>query len=187
MCAQEALTQLGLDRVDFVPFREPPHRALPADPGPEARFEMCELAVVDDPGLDASRIELDRPGPSYTADTLAELRERAPGDELFVILGGDQAANLPEWHEPGRVLEHATVAALPRTEWERDRVAERIASLRGADRVRFLDMPRIDVSSSLVRDRAARGEPIRYLVPSKVSAYIDSHGLYRASTPVGAD
>jgi nicotinate-nucleotide adenylyltransferase len=187
VCAQEALVQLELDEVLFVPFGQPPHRELPDDPGPEARVELCELAVAEDDRITVSRIEVDRPGPSYTVDTLAELRKRSPDDELFLILGGDQAASLPEWREPERVLELATVATVPRTGWSRERIAVKVASVRGSDRVRFFDMPRIDVSSSLVRHRAARGEPIRYLVPDRVAAYIDSHSLYGASTAVGAD
>jgi nicotinate-nucleotide adenylyltransferase len=191
VCAQEALVQLELDRVEFVPFREPPHRALPADPGAEARLEMCELAVADDDRLEVSRIELVRPGPSYTADTLAELRARSPEEEVVLILGGDQAAALPSWHEPERVLSLAIVAAAERTDWPRERIAAAVAGLAGAERIRYFDMPRIDVSSSMVRDRAARGEPIRYLVPDKVAEYIDTHSLYGASTAVvpgpGAD
>ena len=107
VCAQEAQVQLELDRVVLVPVGQAPHRTIADDPGAEARLEMAELAVEGDPSLSVSRIELDRPGPSYTADTLAALRERAPDDELTLILGGDQAAALPSWHEPERVLELA--------------------------------------------------------------------------------
>ena len=191
VCAQEALVQLSLDHVELVPFREPPHRELPADPGAEVRLEMCELAAAGDDRLAVSRIELDRPGPSYTADTLAELRRRAPDDELVLILGGDQAAALPGWHEPERVLALATVAAAERTDWPRERIAEAVSGLAGAERIHYFDMPRIDLSSSVVRDRAARGAPIRYLVPDKVASYIGTHSLYGASTPLarapGAD
>ena len=186
MCAQEALGQLELDEVVFVPFGQPPHRELPEDPGPETRLALCELALADDDRISVSRFEVDRPGPSYTADTLAELRERAPDHELVLILGGDQAAALPDWHEPERVLELATVAIVPRSDSSRERIAERVAPLRGAERLRFFEMPRIDVSSSLVRQRAARGEPIRYLVPDKVASYIETNSFY-ASTAVGAD
>ena len=183
--------QLGLDTVRLVPFREPPHRALPDDPGPEVRYEMCALVAEADPALEVSRIELDRPGPSYTADTLAALRERCPGDELFLILGGDQAAALPTWHEPERVLALAVLAAAERVDWPRERVIASLAGLAGAHEVRFFDMPRIDVSSSMVRERAARRAPIRYLVPDSVASYIEARDLYRASTTVaggpGAD
>jgi nicotinate-nucleotide adenylyltransferase len=179
--------QLGLDTVRLMPFREPPHRALPADPGPEVRYEMCALVAEDDPALEVSRVELERSGPSYTADTLADLRRRNPDDELVLILGGDQAAALPAWHEPERVLSLATVAAAERIDWPRERIQAALGGLEGGDRVRIFEMPRIDVSSSLVRERAAQGQPIRYLVPDKVASYIEANDLYGASTPVGAD
>lgn len=191
MCAQEALAQLELDHVELIPFREPPHRALPDDVGADVRFEMCELAVADDGRFEVSRIELDRPGPSYTADTLAEIRERHPERTSVLILGGDQAAALPGWHEPERVLALATVAAAERTEWPRERIAEEVAGLAGAERILYFDMPRMDVSSSMVRDRAARGEPIRYLVSDKVADYIGTNNLYGATAALarapGAD
>ena len=107
VCAQEALLQLELDRVVFIPVGEAPHRELEIDPGPETRLQMVELAIADDARFEASRIEIERDGPSYTADTLRALRDAEPGDELFLILGGDQAAALPKWHEPEQVLELA--------------------------------------------------------------------------------
>ena len=179
--------QLELDTVRLVPFREPPHRELPADPGPEVRYEMCALVAEADPRFEVSRIELERAGPSYTADTLATLHERAPEAELFLILGGDQAAALPQWRDPERVLALATVAAAARVDWPRDRVASALAGLTGADRVRFFEMPLLDVSSSMIRAHAARREPIRYLVPDNVAGYIEANDLYGASAPVGAD
>jgi nicotinate-nucleotide adenylyltransferase len=192
VCAQEALLRLELETVRFVPVGQAPHREIEDDPGAEARLEMCELAIAGDDRLTVSRLELDREGPSYTADTLAALSESEPDEDLHLILGGDQAATLPTWHEPERVLELATVAVVPRTGWSRERVAVKLGSLRGAGQVRSFDMPRVDVSSSLVRHRAARGEPIRYLVPDRVAEYIDTNRLYAgASTPVarapGAD
>jgi nicotinate-nucleotide adenylyltransferase len=187
ICAQEALFRLELDTVVFVPIGQAPHREIQQDPGPEVRLELCEQAVEGDPRLSASRIELDREGPSYTADTLSELAARSPEDELFLLLGGDQAAALPDWHEPERVLSLATVAVVERAGWSRERVAVKIASLEGSDRVVFLDMPRVDVSSSLVRRRAAEGRPFRYFVPERVARYIGAKGLYGAATAVGAE
>jgi nicotinate-nucleotide adenylyltransferase len=179
------MVALGLDVVRLVPFREPPHRALDEDPGPEVRFRMCALVADGDPTLEVSRVELERPGPSYTADTLAAFHELSPGDELLLILGGDQAAALPGWHEPERVLELATVAVAERADWPRTRVTEAVAGLAGAERLHFFDMPRVDVSSSLVRGRVARGQPIRYLVPDMVASYMDTEGLYRGSAQAG--
>jgi nicotinate-nucleotide adenylyltransferase len=187
VCAQEALLQLELESVVFIPMRQAPHREIQEDPGPEVRLEMCERAIDGDPRLWVSRIEVDREGPSYTADTLRALQEQAPGNELVLVLGGDQAAALPSWHEPEQVLDLATVAVVERARWPRERVAVKIASLKGSDRLLFFDMPRIDVSSSLVRRRAREGEPFRYLVPHRVADYIGSNGLYGATAAVGAE
>jgi nicotinate-nucleotide adenylyltransferase len=177
VCAQEALVKLELERVLFVPVGVPPHRELEYDPGAEVRFEMVELAATDDERFEASRIELDREGPSYTSDTLEQLASESPKDELFLILGGDQAASLPTWHEPENVLERATVAAFERVSWGRNAIQIKIGRL-GAGRVRYLDMPLIQVSSSAVRRRVREGLPIRYLVPDKVASYIETNGLY---------
>jgi nicotinate-nucleotide adenylyltransferase len=185
ICAQEAMLALELDRVMFIPVGEAPHREVERDPGAEARLEMCELATGGDERFEVSRIEIDREGPSYTIDTLRELRARSPEDELFLILGGDQASALASWHEPEEVLGLATVAVVERTGWHREAIAVKIARLRGAAGVRFFDMPRVDVSSTLVRRRAGDGRPIRYLVPDSVAAYIEAKGLYRVSAPAG--
>jgi nicotinate-nucleotide adenylyltransferase len=178
VCAQEALVQLELDRVVFVPVGEAPHRTLDDDPGPEARLEMVELAMADDERFVASRIEMDRKGPSYTADTLEQLRAEAPDDELFLILGGDQAAALASWHEPEKVLERATLAVFERLSWGRNAIIIKIGRMPGAERVRYLDMPLIQVSSSSIRRRVREGVPIRYLVPDKVVEYIATNELY---------
>jgi len=178
VCAQEALVQLELERVLFVPVGVAPHRELEYDPGVEVRFEMVELAVADDDRFEASRIELEREGPSYTSDTLEQLASDSPKDELFLILGGDQASALASWHEPEKVLERATVTVFERVSWGRNAIQIKIGRLPGAERVRYLDMPLIQVSSSSVRRRVRGGAPIRYLVPEKVASYIETKELY---------
>ena len=180
LCAQEALVQLELHRVVFMPVGVAPHREIEADPGAEARLEMVELALADDERFAASRVELDREGPSYTSDTLEQLRSESPEDELFLILGGDQAASLPSWHEPEKVLERATVAVFERVSWSRGAIGLSIGRLPGSRDVRYLEMPLIQVSSSAIRRRVREGLPIRYLVPEKVAGYITSHDLYGA-------
>ena len=170
--------QLELDRVVFVPVGEAPHRTLDDDPGPEVRLELVELAIADDERFVASRIEMDREGPSYTADTLEQLRAEAPDDELFLILGGDQAAALASWHEPEKVLERATLVVFERMSWGRNAIIIKIGRMPGAERVRYLDMPLIQVSSSAIRRRVRDGMPLRYLVPDKVATYIETNGLY---------
>ena len=172
VCAQEALIQLGLEKVLFVPVGDAPHRTLADDPGGEVRFELVELAIRDDDRFEASRVELDREGPSYTADTLRQLHDSSSGDELFLILGGDQAAALPDWHEPEEVLALATVAVAERVSWNRNAIGIKIGRLRGSERVRYLDMPLMQISSTVIRRRLATGLPFRYLVPDAVAEQI---------------
>jgi nicotinate-nucleotide adenylyltransferase len=192
VAAQEAHSQLELDVLVWVPVGDAPHREIESDPGAEARFEMVEMATAADERFRVSRIEIERDGPSYTVDTLRELREREPEDELFLILGGDQALALPTWHEPEQVLELATLGVFERGSSNRNAIGIKVARLRGADRVRFLEMPRIDISSTMVRRRAAAGKPIRYLVPDKVANFIGAQSLYgargaeRSSDPTNA-
>ena len=182
VCAQEAWSQLELERLVLMPVGRAPHRELESDPGPEARLEMAELAVADDERFEVARTEVDREGPSYTADTLRELTAGSPDDQLFVILGGDQAARLATWHEPEEVLSLATVVVAERSTWSRNAIGIKVGRVKGAQRIRYLDMPIVQVSSSAVRRRVAEGRPIRYLVPDPVAAYIDQHGLYGAGS-----
>ena len=178
VCAQEALVQLELDRVVFMPVGVAPHREIELDPGAETRLEMAELAVADDDRFEVSRMEVEKDAPAYTAETLATLRDESPDDELFLILGGDQAAALGSWHEPEKVLELATVAVFERVSWGRNAIVIKIGRLPGARNVRYLDMPLIQVSSSAIRRRVRGGAPIRYLVPERVAGYIEEKGLY---------
>lgn len=186
VAAQEAHSQLGLDVVVWIPAGVAPHRVIESDPGAEARLEMVELAIAGDERFRASRIELERSGPSFTVDTLRELHEREPEDELFLILGGDQALALPTWHEPEGVLALAQLGVFERGSSNRNAIGIKLARLRGAERLRFLEMPRIDISSTLVRRRAREGKPIRYLVPDKVANFIGAQSLYGASEPANA-
>jgi len=176
--AQEAFEQLRLDRVLLVPVAVPPHKEAAADPGPEARLRLVELAVAGDPRLGASRIEVDRGGPSYTVDTLRALHGACPGDDLTFIVGGDAAHGLPGWREPEAVLELATLAVAEREGVRREDLARRLRDLHGGDRVTFFDMPRLDVSSSAIRRRAAEGRSLRYLVPDAVVTEIEEGRLY---------
>ena len=183
VCAQEARSQLGLDRVVLMPVHTPPHKAAVDDPGGEVRLEMCRAAADGDPGLEVSRLELDRGGPSYTVDTLRAIHASAPGDELTFIVGGDQAQGLPTWREPAAILALAVLAVAEREGIVREDVRARLDELAPAGRLAFFDMPRIDVSSSDVRRRVAAGRPIRHLVPDRVAALIAKRGLYRLPLP----
>lgn len=179
ICAQEAYVQLELDTVMLIPARIPPHKPVEEEPGVEHRLELCRSAVQGDGRFQVSDLEVSRPGPSYTLDTLKELHSRAPDNDLFLIVGGDIAAGFADWHEPEQVLSLATLAVAKRRGTSRSAIDAALDRLRGSDRTRFFRMPRIGVSSTLVRERVRAGLPIRYLVPQSVEAYIAEKGLYR--------
>ncbi len=182
VCAQEAVAGLGLDRVLLLPVHTPPHKPLPDEPGVGHRLEMCRLAAAGTEGLEVSSLEADHPGRSYTIDTLRGLHERDPGDDLTFIVGADQALGLPDWREPAAMLELAELGVAAREGVSDADVVERLRALpAAASRVRFFTMPRIDISSSMIRARAAEGRPLRWLVPDAVAEYIDEHGLYGAA------
>lgn len=179
--AADARDQLGLERVLLVPVHTPPHKEAAGDPGPQERAEMCRLATWGLPWLEVSTIEIDRGGPSYTVDTLREIHGSNPGDDLTFIVGGDMARSLPSWREPGAVLALARLAVAEREGVGRSDVLEALVPVGGEPA--FFDMPRLDVSSSLIRRRVAEGRSIRYLVPDPVARRIAQSGAYRAGHP----
>ena len=185
VCAQEAWFRLGLDRVLLLPVHTPPHKEIADEPGVEHRVALCELAVAGDERLGVTRAEADVSGPSYTVDTLRRLNDECTGDQLTFIVGGDMASSLPTWREPEAVVALAELAVAERLGHGREAILEQLRGIPGAAaRVRFFDMPRIDVSSTLIRARVAAGEPVRYLVPEAVADYIARERLYGA--PEGA-
>lgn len=180
VCASEAAAQLELDRVLLTPVAAPPHKDAEDDPGPRVRLELCRRAIAGDERLGVCDLEVLRGGPSYTVDTLRELHARTPEDDLTFIVGGDIALGLPSWHEPEAVLGLARLAVAERSGAGREDVAERLAEhFPDAPVPAFFDMPRLDISSSLVRRRVAQGLPIRYLVPDSVAEQIARGRLYR--------
>jgi len=180
VCASEARSQLRLERVLMVPTGIPPHKQIDDEPGPAHRLEMCRRAVAGHGDwLTVSAIEVDRPGPSYTVDTLREIHASRPGDELTFIVGGDMAWSLPNWHEPEEILRLASMAVAERAGARREEVRARLAEMPGAERIAYIDVPRIDVSSSALRRRVRDWRRIDFLVPDAVAAYIDQEGLYR--------
>ena len=134
----------------------------------------AQLATKDNPAFEVSDVELDRAGPSYTADTLASLKERDAGAELYFIMGQDALSDLPNWHDPARIAQLATLAVAGRAG---DHALELPPTI-GAS-VERLVMATIAISGSDIRERVAAGRSIRYLVPPAVEAYIREYGLYR--------
>jgi nicotinate-nucleotide adenylyltransferase len=178
VCAQEAYLLLGLDLLILMPARIPPHKPVEDEPGAEHRLELCRRAVEGDDRFTVSDLEVSREGPSYTVDTLEELHSTAPDNEHFLIVGGDVAAGLPQWREPERVLSLATLAVAKRRGTARASVDDALHQLRGGERAAFFEMPRIGISSTMVRRRVKAGQPIKYIVPDAVAGYIAEHDLY---------
>jgi nicotinate-nucleotide adenylyltransferase len=179
--ALQAREQLGLDRVVLMPVAVPPHKEADGDPGAGVRLELARLAAEGEDGLEVSTAEIDRGGASFTVDTLEELHERDPEQELTFIVGADMAHSLPAWRAPERILELARLAVAEREGIARDDIAERLAPLHDGSRVTFFDMPRIDVSSSDIRRRVAEGRSVRHLVPDAVAQAIADRDLYRTT------
>jgi len=175
VCASEACDELELDRVELLVAGVPPHKEVDQDPGPAHRLAMCRLAVAGDERLAVNDVELGRSGPSFTVDTLRALDG---SDDLTLIVGGDMARSLPEWREPGEVLRLAALGVVEREGIGRDEIAQRLGEFPSA-RIRYFEMPRIDVSSTAIRRRIGARRSVRYLLPEPVSAYIEREGLYQ--------
>lgn len=177
--AEEAREALSLDEVLFVPAGDPWRKSDRRIAAAEHRLAMLELAIAGNEDLAISDIELGRPGPSYTADTLDELAGERLDDEFWFIVGADALADLPNWHEPERIVDHAALAVAAREDEAGD-VAPKGLPTAVANRITRFVMPRLDISSSDIRARVAAGRSFRYLVPADVERYITARGLYRS-------
>ncbi len=178
--AEAARDALGLERVLFIPAGEPPHKPGRPITARDHRLAMVELAIAGNPAFATSRIELDRAGPSYTVDTLEALA--ATNADLTLILSAEAFVELPTWHQPQRVLGLARFVVAPRDGFPDagpDFLEQRFPGIQA--HVVFLDGPRLRMSASDLRARAAGGRSLRYLVPDAVAAYIGDHGLYRST------
>lgn len=189
--AEVAAEALGLERVLLVPAGDPALK--PAGSAPAAhRLEMTRLAAAANPRFEVADLEILRPGPSYTVDTLRELRDRFGGTEPWFLLGVDALATLDRWREPQRILELASLAVAPRPGFPGDPFDALPAALATAYRrgerglvhgsgreLRSIPLCELDISSTDLRRQIARGRSIRYLVPDTVIEYIEEHRLYR--------
>jgi nicotinate-nucleotide adenylyltransferase len=174
--ARAAREEVALDELLFVPAGQPWRKEGRIVAPAEHRLAMLRLALEGEQAFRVETLELDREGPSYTADTLEALRAARPDDELFVVLGEDALADLPNWVRPERILELAT-PAVARRAGVPPAAGEGLPGLRG--RVVWLKMPLVPVSATEIRERVRRGLPVGELVPPVVEVYIQEHGLYR--------
>jgi nicotinate-nucleotide adenylyltransferase len=175
--AQEAIWQLGLERVLFVPTGRAPHKRILDDPGAELRLAMTRLAAADDERFVASTLEIERDGPSYTYETLEALVEQGE-DDLAFVMGADAALGLESWRNPERVVKLARLAIARRAGVSEAEVTSVLRSLGADERAEMLEMPEFGISSSAARERAKGGRPLRYVVPEPVARFIEEKGIY---------
>lgn len=177
--AEEALVQFNLDRVVFMPTGAPVAKAHTAVTSAEHRYLMTVLATAANPDFHVSRMEIDRPGPTYTVDTLKALRQQhGPGAELFFITGADAVFEIVTWKDAAQIADLVTFIAVTRPGY--DLAAARASYESGPTRFRieYIEVPALAISSTDIRERVARRRPIRYLTPETVCAYIQKHALY---------
>jgi nicotinate-nucleotide adenylyltransferase len=176
--AEEARVVLRLDRVLFIPVARQPLKQDGHVASPAQRLAMARIACAGNSAFEVSSIEIDRQGPSYTADTLAALHNAGLG-ELYFIMGADAVADLHRWHAAEQIIALARIVAAGRPGFALD-----VASFTSAlpwlgERLTLLEGPRLDISSSTLRQRIAEGRPIRYQTPDAVVEYITAHELYQ--------
>ena len=180
--AEEARIRLSLDRVLFVPAGNPWLKTDREITPAVHRIEMVRLAIAKHEHFELSTVEVDRGGPSFTVDTVDELRQKTEYTELYLLLGLDSFVELPLWKDAERLVTLCKLVVVPRYGTNLPELGEVARKLGGmsAENVVTLDSPMIGISSSGIRDRVSRGLPIDYLVPGAVERYIIAHGLYRA-------
>lgn len=182
--AEQCREQARLDQVWFVPAARPPHKQERELTPFAQRFDMLALAVAGYPVFQVQDLEKDRPGPSYTVDTLAELGQRHARADLYLILGSDCLPDLPNWRAPARIAAQAGLLIVARPAWPIWPADQLRAALQLAEeaplRMQIVHAPLMDIASRDLRRRCAEGRSIRFLVPRSVESYIETHHLYRS-------
>ena len=173
LAASDAFEALSLDKLLFVPSSLPPYKSHSVQGSPEQRLRMLELTIGDDPRFEASRLELDRVGLSFTVDTLAALAAETPGVSLFMLIGEDLATQIASWRDAARIADLATIVVLVRA------TAVPPSAMEPSLPMTRLATRRIELSSTEIRDRVTAGRSIHGFVTDAVAAFIDAAGLYR--------
>jgi nicotinate-nucleotide adenylyltransferase len=173
LAASDAVEALALDKLSFVPAAIPPYKARTVQASPEQRLKMLELTIAEDPRFEASRLELDRDGLSFTVDTLEALSKDSPDASLFMLIGEDLATQIASWRDADRIAQLATIVVLVRA------TAPTQSALESTLPMMRLATRRIEMSSTEIRDRIRAGRSIHGFVTDAVAAFIDAAGLYR--------
>jgi nicotinate-nucleotide adenylyltransferase len=178
--ASEAYSQLGLDRLLWILTPDPPHKQDQAITSIEHRLAMVNLAIEDNPSFELSRVELDRPGPHYTLDTVESIAEQYPDADITPIIGGDSLRDLPKWHRPKELLYACHWVGVMRRPGEAPNLDELERELPGiSSKIHYVDAPLLEIASREIRSRIANGRPYRYYLPLPVYEYISQHHLYQ--------
>jgi nicotinate-nucleotide adenylyltransferase len=172
VAASEVAHAFNLAKVFFAPTGQPWHKDAPSTPA-ELRYLMAVIATAEDPRFDVTRVDIDRPGPTYTADTIDDVRQLHPDSSLFFITGADAVADILQWRDPQKIVDAAHLIGVTRP--GHDLMDPGLPP----GTVTMLEIPALAISSSDIRRRVRHGEPVEYLVPAGVARFIDKHQLYR--------
>jgi len=176
--AENARTQLSLDRVLFVLAGHPPHKPRLPVAATDNRLEMVKAAISDNEYFAISRVDLDRQGPHYTVDMLSLLHRDFPQVVFYFLMGGDSLAEFPHWWQAPEILQETMLAVMPRPGYDPDLVVLEQVLPGIRERVKWLDVPYLDIASSALRKRVRKGLSLRYLTPPAVQRYVFEHHLY---------
>jgi nicotinate-nucleotide adenylyltransferase len=179
LVAEEALERFELDTVVFVPNGRPAHKKPYNVSDPEERYAMCIIAIASNPMLSCSRVEIERPGPSYAVDTIRWFREQfASLEKLYFITGADAVMEILSWHKFEELSQHCEFIAATRPGTDLEKLRD-VLDKPFLERVHFMQIPGLDISSSSLRARVQEGRTVKYQTPEAVESYIRHRGLYR--------
>lgn len=185
--ASEAQSQLELTRLLWTVTPDPPHKQDQLITLLEHRIAMVKLAIQDNPSFELSEIELQRPGPHYTVDTIRLLAKQNPDAEIVPIIGSDSLHDLPTWHQPQQLLFAAHWVGVMRRPGETANLEALERELPGiSSKVHYVDAPLLEIASREIRERVATKRPFRYYLPLPVYEYINEHHLYQQTEPLTA-
>lgn len=181
VAGEEVRARLGLSHVIFMVAGDPPHKSRRVVSDSEHRYSMTERAIASNPDFSASRLEIDREGPTYTVDTMVALKRIHPEADLFFITGADAVFEIIGWERADLLADLVTFVGVSRPGWDISAQREEHDNASSRFKIEFLEIPALAISSTDLRERIRSGLPIRYLTPDPVVDYIHAHGLYRGA------
>ncbi|MCH7760184.1 nicotinate-nucleotide adenylyltransferase [candidate division TA06 bacterium] len=181
--AEEVRNYLHLEKILFLPSFRPPHKLEEEISEAQTRYEMVVLALEDHPQFEVSDMEIRKGGISFTVETLTVLRKSCPKTELFLIMGIDQLIEMETWKDPKTIFQLAHVVVMSRPGYKREKIVDRRPeTLEWQSKMLWVEVSPIEISSTMIRERIRRSEPVQDLLPQKVEDYILQKGLYKSSS-----